>query len=366
MRQAAAILWDSYRELNARRLFWVALALSLLIVCIFLAVGITERGLKFLWWEIPAFINTSLIAPSTFYKFMFMEFGVKVWLTFGATILALVSTSSIVPDLVRLGSIELVLSRPIGRIRLFLLKYLSGLLFVGVQVLVFTTASFIVIGVRGGAWEWGLFLAIPIVVLFFSYLFAACVLLGILTRSGNAALLITVLLWLIIGGVHVAEREVLKARLGSEARVASIASDVRVREEQLALAERENRPAEETGRLRTLLEDRRRFLAERQAESASAARWHDGLYAAKTVLPKTNETTDLLERYLVEPDEVSTFLDAQQRRARNRGRADELEATRRAEDALRTRPLWWVLGTSIAFELAVLSLAAWLFWRRDF
>jgi hypothetical protein len=47
---------------------------------------------------------------------------------------------------------------------------------VWLQVLVFSTASFLVIGLRGGSWEPGLFLAVPIVTLMFSYLFSVCVL----------------------------------------------------------------------------------------------------------------------------------------------------------------------------------------------
>ena len=44
-----------------------------------------------------------------------------------------------------------------SRLRLFLTKYLSGLLFVGLQVTVFSVLCFVVIGFKAGAWEPAIF-----------------------------------------------------------------------------------------------------------------------------------------------------------------------------------------------------------------
>ena len=38
----------------------------------------------------------------------------------------------------------------------------------------------------------------------------------------------------------------------------------------------------------------------------------------------------------------------------------------KAQEEIRDRPLWWVLGTSLAFEFVVLGVASWIFVRRDF
>lgn len=370
MRQAAAILLDAYRELNARRMFWVAIAISLLIVMCFLGIGITERGFQILWFEVPSFLNTSVIPAATFYKFIFVMFGINVWLTWGATILALTSTSGMVPELVRSGSIEMVLSRPISRLRLFLLKYLAGLLFVALQVAVFATASFIVIGVRGQSWEWGLFLSIPIVLAFFSYLFSVCVLLGMLTRSSTASLLLTLIFWLIIGGVHIAESAVLAVRINQETRIASVDTDVKT--QTLNIEQEEARGnGDKIDGLRRRLESTKNELRERQSDHALAVRWHEALYNTKTLLPKTNETAALLSRWLLTNNELESLLNAKEnglasRGARGREGMAQVRAQAEAEARQRERPLWWVLGTSLGFEAVVLVLAAWLFCRRDF
>ena len=65
------------------------------------------------------------------------------------------------------------------------------------------------IGLRGGAWEPGLFLAVPLVVCFFSYLFSVCVFLGVVTRSTLAALLVTLLFWFLVFSVGAAENLLL-------------------------------------------------------------------------------------------------------------------------------------------------------------
>jgi hypothetical protein len=35
-------------------------------------------------------------------------------------------------------------------------------------------------------------------------------------------------------------------------------------------------------------------------------------------------------------------------------------------EELRSRSVWWVVGTSLAFEAIVLLIAAWIFCRRDY
>ena len=175
------------------------LGLTLVAVVVFALLGINEKGMTFAVWtfEVPG-LNSNLISEGTFYKMYFVNLGIGIWLAWIATILALVSTASVMPDFVSSGSIELALSKPIGRLRLFLTKYVAALLFVVLQVAVFALGSFLVIGIRGGAWLPTVFLAIPIVTVFFSYLYCICALLGLITRSSVASLLLTILIWFVL------------------------------------------------------------------------------------------------------------------------------------------------------------------------
>ncbi len=396
MRQTAALLLDAYRELNSRRLFWLTLLISAIVVACFGLVGIHDKGLRIIVWDFDTFaFNTNVISRATFYKMLFFNLGIGFWLTWLATILALVSTAGMIPDFLAGGAIELTLSKPISRLRLFLTKYAAGLLFVALQVLVFAVGSFLVIGLRGGVWEPGVFLSVPIVVVFFSYLFCVCALLGVLTRSTVASLLLTLVVWFVVSMLGNVEALLLTFKTGAEKGASdkqAFVDGTTARLERLRAAEPSAGDAEtvagQIAEAEKELEQKQKDLDESQGSLRTINRVYSALYVAKTVLPKTKDTTALLDRSLIADSELEKFLDQQtgeepRRRAergsarsnRNRGEDDppdfvqgvaDPETAREAQRRVRNRPLWWVLGTSLAFEAAVLALASWIFVRRDF
>lgn len=382
--QTLAIFHDAYRELNAKKMFWIVLILSALVVLVFAAVGIDNQQLTVFAWQTPIPI---MMEPAEFYRAMFTTLGISIWLTFIATILALISTSSIFPDFISGGSIDLYLSKPISRLRLFVTKYAAGLLFAALQVFVFSLACFLVIGVRGGAWEPRLFLAVPLVVIFFSYLFCVSTLIGVLTRSTVAAILLTALAWFLMWGVGTAEVALLMFRTAAERQAKQVAPELRVMEGQIAFIEKLS-PEQQAAQVEQLklLRDRRDELRSQSNDTAvrNIAIAHDIVYGVKTVLPKTGDTTDLLDRWLlsektltgdfeeemhgesVEPPlAVTTTPSTQPRRRRGPDPDMQKDAAAVAKE-LNTRPVSWVIGTSLGFEAVVLALAAWVFCRRDY
>lgn len=376
-----AMLLDSYRELNSKKLFWISLGLSVLVVLVFAALGITEKGITVFWFELPIeLFNTAIISESTFYKLLFSNLGVKFWLAWVSTILALVSTAGMIPDFIAGGAIELTLSKPVTRARLFLMKYVCGLLFTALQVAVFTTASFLVIGIRGGEWIPGLFLSIPLVVLFYSYLFCVCALVGMLTRSTIAALLVTMLFWVALFAVNTTDSIFVQLRNSSEANIEALEKTIE-RMEKAAVKKIESSTEspttdgktytqEELDTANPLLPLRRAKLAEERESVLDWKYWSQGTFIAKTILPKTTETVELLERKLVSLAEIQELGPPERKNVRVK-ESDDIpvargEAERRAEAEFRQRPIWWIIGTSIGFELAVLGLATIIFCRRDF
>src|SRR5262245_51901088 len=121
-------------------MFWIVMILSLVCVAALASIGIYERtddsgrvtdsGITLLTWEFKLQLF-DVFRPSRklFYNLLFFTVGFKVWLAWAATVLALVSTAGIIPDFISGGAIDLMLSKPIGRLRLFLTKYVAGLLF---------------------------------------------------------------------------------------------------------------------------------------------------------------------------------------------------------------------------------------------
>jgi ABC-type transport system involved in multi-copper enzyme maturation permease subunit len=355
MTQTGAIFLEAYRNLNSKKLFWLVLILSGLVVAAFACVGINQHGVKILVWQFDNdFLNSNQYPADQFYKGMFVQIGIGIWLAWLATILALISTAGIFPDLMTSGSIDLLVSKPIGRLRLFLTEYVAGLLFATLQVTIFTTACFLVIGLRGGVWEPGLFLAIPLVVCFFSYLFAVCVFLGVVTRSTVAALLLTLLFWFGISMVGAAERTLLMAKT-MQHHGANIAAHVEKDAGKPKAAKgpksREPTPPADT----TPATPEEPSTASRALSIA-----HSVAYGIKTVLPKTADTIELLQRSLIEIAKLPKQpADSPEARA-------ALAAQKEIIDVIYGRSIAWIIGTSLAFETVVLAFAALVFCRRDY
>lgn len=392
MRQTAAILLDAYRELNAKKLFWITLIISALVVIAFALVRLTPTGIKVIAWEVPSPFNLSIMTNAAFYKLMFQSLGVNFWLSWAAGIIGLIVTCSMIPDFVASGSIELTLSKPIARARLFLTKFLAGMMFTVMQVGVFSVAAFLLIGIRGGEWNPRILLAIPVVSLMFSYLFSVCALVGMVTRSAIFSLIATLLVWLLIFAVHTVETGVmLQLRVAAELNVQR--AEARLERFDKGQPVDEPEKPKKSGLMGTIVnavtpkaapptrEELQSDLDSSREDQGTWTRWHRGLFVGKTLLPKTAETTGLLQRWLFAKDELLALQDdqlerqeaAQARMAELRDRPQRKryfigspvvaqESMRRVEQ----RSVAWVIGTSLMFEAVLLASGCWLFVRKDF
>lgn len=366
MTQTLALLLDAYRELNAKKLFWITMILSGLLCLIILILGRKGDSYQVLWFSGVRLGEGE--TPEEFYvQRLFYIFGYKAWLTFGAGILALISTAGIFPEFIKDGSIDTVLSKPISRLRLFLTKWATGLLFVFFQISVFTIACFLAIGLRGGVWAFSIFWAIPLTVLFFSYLYSFSVLIGVFTRSTIAALILTILLWAPVILIDFVERNVLLPTVVQlEYNQALLERDgvdaYRLGSERFNPATLQMEPIEniDDEQVRSDLDD----VRSQSRGWGKVQRW---VYLVKTMLPKTGETTSYLTRFMYPEEFEASYLDNMYGDTIIYGYEFDsdlaLDTKNRVE---RNRGPFWVLGTSLLFELLCLSIAAWKFCRRDY
>lgn len=374
MTQTLALLHDAYREMNAKRMFWIVLVISGLVVIGFATIGVSANNqitLLGMSTRLPA-----LFKKGEMFKLVFEALGIQLWLSSIAMILAIISTASIFPDLMGGGSIDLYLCKPISRLRLFLTKYAAGMIFVALQVFIFSAASFLVIGLRGDTWEPRLFLAVPLVVCVFSYLWCVSVLLGVITRSTLAAALLTIVAWLAFVGVDRADFLLLMAKTHARHVVDGRVPQLKAAESQ-AKAERRTlaatQPSEEELAHANRLDRRWHDLETEQVQDTKTlgtlTSLHKLTYNVKTLLPKTRETNDLLGRYLLTSDDLHEVDNS--RRGRRRADAEAptwmgVDAFAETADAMRARPISWIIGTSLIFEAFILAWAARIFCRRDF
>ena len=178
-----------------------------------------------------------------------------------------------------------------------------------------------------------------------------------MTRSTVAALLLTLMFWFGIWVVGAAERSLLMVKTMQEKGV-DFSGQVQVDNNQ-------NKPKEigktEGAASSPPADQRQTDEARASKESAATAIKiaHGIAYGLKTVLPKTSETIELLDRSLVTAAELP-----------KQPGGPEIQRIHAAEqetlDILRGRSIAWVLGTSLGFEAVVLCFAAFIFCRRDY
>ena len=393
--QTIAIFRDAYRELNARKLFWLAMMLSGIVVLSFAMIGFEDGYLTVLIWKTPLPLERLGMTPEMFFKFVFMNFGIKFWLAWITTIIAIVTTAGMIPDFITGGAIDLALSKPIGRVRLFLTKYAAALLFVALQVTVFSTLAFLVLGLRGKTWEPAVFLAIPLMIVFFSYLYCVSALVGLLTRSTIAAMIITLLFWFFLFLLNTTDSTLIMFKALNQESYERAEQRIELFERQ-----RDERAAASGGGVRGALISAvadgydqgkiDRAIVQRDAAKDDLElfeRWHGHLITVKTVFPKTTETIDLLERALIELVELEQFVDAiNDSNSASRERividedgaetvaefhgqfdedADRISSQARLEE-YRARSILWIVGSSLGFEAVVLALCCWIFAKRDY
>ncbi len=197
--QFGAMIIDSLRESRDRKTFWVLGGITGIIALVMLSVGFGPEGTSIFFgtWH----VESSLFNPQSeagaarilgVVVYMIMD-NFLGWI---GLILMLIATAGFFPSMMSKGEIDVVLAKPISRPKLFLYKYVSGMVFVLVQATAFVLVTFLIVGFRWGVWAPGLLLSIPLMVLLFSYLYCVSVLAAVITRSTVAAVLLSLGAWI--------------------------------------------------------------------------------------------------------------------------------------------------------------------------
>ena len=380
MIQFNALLIDSYRQLSAAKLFWLTLGLSAIVVILFGSIGFNAQGVTVLFgaWEIESKeLNAGSPWSRGLYIGIYSSFLVNIWLAWIATVLALISTCSIFPEFVHSGSIELTVSKPIGRLKLFFSKYLVSLLFVVLQVAIFCVGIFLCVGLRVDEWNPVIFAAIPVVAVFYSYLFSVCVLVGMVTRSGITALLVTGVFWMGLWSVQTTEVVLNRFVITQHVDIERFEEGVVKSEISLAKIEEKYPDDSRIETRRKRIESFRADIEDAKEALSTLDKWHTPISWILTISPKTGQTIGLLDRWLSDPDgfDIGAIMNGDMRAFDNeemeefdpttRGARDR-ETMRRMHEDYETRSLWYVLGTSLLFEGFVLGFASMYFCRKDF
>lgn len=313
--QLWALIVDGFRESLDRKVFWVVLLITAVVTLAMACIGFDGERVTILFglWEtetqhynpFTGAGRSALLGGVVYVLLMFFLGWVGI-------ILILVATASFFPSMLESGAIDVLVSKPISRPRLFLYKYLSGMVFVFVQAAIFIVLTFLVMGFRWHIWAPGYLLCIPLMVLLFSYIYCVSALVAVKTRSSMAAILISLAAWFAYtipnGALGVFE------------------AFPELREYRMA---------------------------------------HRAIYMISWIPPKTSDIPYLAARWSgagtsldVFPDDVVGGIDPAGRQQLDHAR--EIEAKE-----LKKNP-WLSIGSSLLFEAVIVLWGMWVFSRKDF
>lgn len=128
--------------------------------------------------------------------------GLGAWVLL---ITGVIVTAGFIPNMLRKGGIDLLLTKPLARPTILLYKYLGGLLFVFLLTAFAVGGVWVAVGLRTGVWATGILYCTFGITFYFAILYAMSTLVGVLTRNGIVSIVVTIVFWFVvwlIGTVH--------------------------------------------------------------------------------------------------------------------------------------------------------------------
>jgi ABC-type transport system involved in multi-copper enzyme maturation permease subunit len=102
------------------------------------------------------------------------------------------------PNMLESGGIDMVLAKPLDRLKVFLGKYLGGLVLFSALIALVYLVVFFGIGIRTGVWPGGIFLAMPLQIFAAAVVYAILAAIGTFTRNSTLCLIVGYVFYLVI------------------------------------------------------------------------------------------------------------------------------------------------------------------------
>ena len=216
MRALAANLEEVFREAVARWTLIAWFALSTIFVGIFAAavnldiVDGALAGVK-LFGKTVNMGGRNVDVDKLVLGF---ESGFSAILYLVGTFLAVFATAHLVPRLQEKGTIDLYLSRPVGRVPLLLSRFAGGLLLAAANVFYLIASIWLVVGWKTGVWDPRLLKGGGVILFAIASLLAFAFLVGVVTSSTAVSIMTTYALFFLSS--ILAAHEKIEAALSSE------------------------------------------------------------------------------------------------------------------------------------------------------
>jgi ABC-type transport system involved in multi-copper enzyme maturation permease subunit len=128
---------------------------------------------------------------------VYIKYGLNFVFNTLGILMALIITANIIPQTFDPGSLNLLMSKPISRWKLFIAQYLGGCAFVTLTMSFFFTGVWLFLGTRMGYWNIRLLLYIPSFIGIFAVYYSASAVAGLVWRSPIVSVVAGAALWLL-------------------------------------------------------------------------------------------------------------------------------------------------------------------------
>ena len=183
------------KETVSKKIFLTFFVLStLFIILIIFALNVKVGGvdskilLDFFGQNINANKGEKLFHPKEILGYV--QTGIAIAVFFISVFFSLFATAGIFPNFLKKGSIDLIISKPISRERIFVERFFGALTIVGINIFYIVLFSWVVLSVKFEIWNYNFLFAGLIIFIFFSILFSLLALVSVITKSTVISLLI--------------------------------------------------------------------------------------------------------------------------------------------------------------------------------
>ena len=121
----------------------------------------------------------------------FMSFFVGIVAVF----VGILVTAPMIPNTFESGAVDLLMSKPVSRPILFLVKFCGGCVFILLNAGYFVIGLWLVMGTSFGIWSNSLLLCIPLFLFLFSIYYSISACAGVLWKNAIVSIVITILFW---------------------------------------------------------------------------------------------------------------------------------------------------------------------------
>ncbi|MDP6538080.1 MAG: ABC transporter permease [Planctomycetota bacterium] len=207
-----ALLEDARQQVLDNMVFRLMVVLLIVPISFTFLVGFGEERITILFgmWEIDyqTFLETFGGPPMEIGEVghFFIQGVQEVFINFfGGTvgiIFCVAATAFFVPRMMEKGSADTLFSKPVSRATLLLARYFTGILFVAILAAVLVLGMFLGFWVTSGYSDPGFLWGALTLVYLYSLIHAFSIMVATWTRSSVAAILLSLMLFVISGGIH--------------------------------------------------------------------------------------------------------------------------------------------------------------------